>query len=456
MLAVGSMKGVNPSPAVRTGNGFMKLRHFSLPILLILIGVYMPVLAQDSDTTTREELLKDRRLAKKESLSTPQHSAVERMLLRIERVGIEQFLDVSYGGIYPQVGTISNGSGLGLGFSYGQRDLGNTSLALHTSGMISYRNYQQARLQFGTVPGQGNTADRSIFYSDHLKSNLAPEDSPGDHHFNLFGEIRYHRLPQMDFFGLGPDSLSFQRGDFLLRDTSYDLIGSYRWNDHLGAGLRGGLLDVTIGRGTEENYTDIQDMFDSSQLPGLEASKFGHVTASTWLDYRDHATDPHLGGVLFISASHFSDRDLARFSFSRLQFDARHYVSLGSVQRTLAVRLFASADQANSGHRVPFFMQETLGGSDSLRGYPAFRFRDENLVYLSSEYRWEPAPAVQLVLFYDTGKVFPSWSDLELDGLKKSIGWGIRFKTPHKMFLRIEVARSEEGTQFHFKIGPAF
>lgn len=434
----------------------MNSRHFLLPILTILSIVFVPVSAQDTDGTTREELLKDRRLAKKESLSVPRHSAIERMLLRIEKVGITQFLDISFGGVYPQIGSIANGSGLGLGVAYGRRNIGHSSLALYTSGMLSYRNYQRARLQFGKISSQGNRAERTIFYSDHLKSDLALEDTPGAHHFDLFGEIRYHRLPQMSFFGLGPDSLSFQRGDFLLRDTSYELVGSYRWNNHLGASLRGGLLDVNVDRGTKDTYADVQDLFDPSQLPGSEASSFGHLTASTWLDYRDHPTDPHLGGVLFMSASHFSDRDLASFSFSRLQLDARHYLSLGSVQRTFAVRLFASSDQANSGHRVPFFMQETLGGSDLLRGYPAFRFRDENLIYLSSEYRWEPAPAVQLVLFYDTGKVFPSWSTFELEGLKKSVGWGLRFKTPHKMFLRIEIARSEEGTQFHFNIGPAF
>jgi len=434
----------------------MKTRHLIFAILSILASLAVPAIAQHDDATTREKLLRDQRLAKKVSLTAPRHSAIEKALIRIEKVGVTQFLDISFGGIYPQFGTISNGSGLGLGAAYGRRDIGHPSVALRTSAMITYRNYQRAQLQFGKIQPQGNRAERNIFYSDQLKSNVALEDRPDAHHFNLFGEIRYHRLPQMSFFGLGPDSLPNQRGDFLLQDISYELVGSYRWNNRLGVGLRGGLLDVKIDRGTKAAYSDVQDLFDPSQLPGLEASKFGHVTASSWVDYRDHPTNPHMGGVLFMSASHFSDRDLASFSFSRVQFDSRHYLPLGSVQRTLAVRLLASSDQANSGHQVPFFMQETLGGSDLLRGYPAFRFRDENLIYFSSEYRWEPAPAVQLAIFYDTGKVFPSWSNFELEGLKKSIGWALRFKTPDKMFLRIEIARSEEGIQFHFKIGPAF
>jgi len=78
------------------------------------------------------------------------------------------------------------------------------------------------------------------------------------------------------------------------------------------------------------------------------------------------------------------------------------------------------------------------------------------LLYLSAEYRWEASSALELAVFYDTGKVFSRRSDFKFDNLEKSIGGGIRFKTPGAMVLRIDMGRSREGNRYFFKFGPSF
>ena len=48
-------------------------------------------------------------------------------------------------------------------------------------------------------------------------------------------------------------------------------------------------------------------------------------------------------------------------------------------------------------------------------------------------------------VFYDAGKVTAHRSDLDLDGLKHDIGFGIRFHGPVSTPLRVELAKGTEG-----------
>ena len=97
-----------------------------------------------------------------------------------------------------------------------------------------------------------------------------------------------------------------------------------------------------------------------------------------------------------ISLSRFDDRGSEEFDFSRLAIDGRYYATLGSDQRVMAFRFFTLFDDEDPGTRIPFYVQETLGGDGSLRGFRDFRFRDNNLLFLSAEYRWEASPAFEL------------------------------------------------------------
>jgi hemolysin activation/secretion protein len=109
------------------------------------------------------------------------------------------------------------------------------------------------------------------------------------------------------------------------------------------------------------------------------------------------------------------------------------------------------------GNRVPFYMMESLGGADSLRGFDTYRFRDENLISLSSEYRWEPAKFWELALFYDAGKVFPQGDDWNFNDLQHGYGIGLRLKLEKSVILRFDVGHSDEGTSFYIKVSsPSF
>ena len=105
---------------------------------------------------------------------------------------------------------------------------------------------------------------------------------------------------------------------------------------------------------------------------------------------------------------------------------------------------------------MPFYYQPTLGGPHVLRSFRDQRFRDRNLIYLSAEYRWEAAPALELALFYDAGKVFRDRSDFNLMGLRKNVGFGFRIKSRDRILFRVDLARGREGARVRVAVGPAF
>jgi hemolysin activation/secretion protein len=98
----------------------------------------------------------------------------------------------------------------------------------------------------------------------------------------------------------------------------------------------------------------------------------------------------------------------------------------------------------------------TLGGSDDLRGYRNFRFHDNNALLMNAEYRWEVAPALDMAIFADAGRVFSRPEAFALSDLKAAGGFGFRFKTRDAVVLRFDTGFSSEGFQIWFKFNGPF
>jgi hemolysin activation/secretion protein len=122
----------------------------------------------------------------------------------------------------------------------------------------------------------------------------------------------------------------------------------------------------------------------------------------------------------------------------------------------LALRAYAAFADADRRARVPFYLQETLGGSHTLRGFPSFRYRGENLALLQAEYRWEASPAIELALFADAGTVAATARGLDLGRLEAGYGFGLRFKTTSSPILRLDLARGREGARLLVRFTGSF
>jgi hypothetical protein len=276
--------------------------------------------------------------------------------------------------------------------------------------------------------------------------------------------VRYQHYPQTAFYGLGSGSRREDRSNFLYQDALYEVVAGYQAARRgVAATVCAGLLQVFIGPGTSEEVPTIAQplgRFDDVSAPGLERPvgqpDFLHLAASVLWDGRDEPGNPHRGGMIAVSAARFDQRGGGEYDFDRLAADARGYAPLGSRQRVLALRALASADRNDRADRVPFYFQQALGGSRTLRGFPSFRFRGEKILLLQAEYRWEAWPALEFALFADAGRAFGAAEDFAVRGLETDHGFGIRLKTHDAVLARFDIARSSEDTRYLLRLGPSF
>ena len=149
------------------------------------------------------------------------------------------------------------------------------------------------------------------------------------------------------------------------------------------------------------------------------------------------------------------DRDLDQFSFNQWNVDLRQFIPFVHDTHTLALRAWASSSDPLDGDSVPFYLQPTLGGSRSLRGYRTFRFRDRSALLFQGEYRWRINEFVTGALFYDTGAVAPELGDI--GRLERDYGFGLRAGSRSAVAVRMDVAfGGREGTRFLVRFDDVF
>ena len=321
-------------------------------------------------------------------------------------------------GFYTETGGMIPGAGLSIGPGY-RHHLSGTGAIVDASMAMSWRRYtmMQARITWPRLLNERLSAG---------------------------GQLRFQDFTQINFFGIGEESLKQDRSDYRLKDL--DVIGfatahAAPWLSITG---RGGVLGrVSGGPGLSTLYPSTTSRFDERSAPGLtDQPGYLHADVAMDVDTRDVAGYPSRGGRYRLSMAAFHDRDLARFSFRRLEADAAQHVPLG--RSVLSLRGRIGVTQTGAGQEVPFYMLPTLGGSSSLRGYLDYRFRDRDVLLVEAEYRWPLAHRIDAALFYDAGTVAPRTGDLA-HHLTADYGAGVRLHSATHLLARLDVARGREG-----------
>ncbi len=180
------------------------------------------------------------------------------------------------------------------------------------------------------------------------------------------------------------------------------------------------------------------------------------------LESRDNEFRPQTGSYLKILAN-FGHHWVNNNKFSTgFNADYRQYLSFHLIRDiTFANRLYFE----NTASDIAFWQLASLGGKNTLRGYPIRRFIDNNALVLNSELRTWLFKIDALKsefggnLFFDVGKTFPNNSSLKeiVNDLKYSFGFSgtAAFLNPD-FILRIDVGFSDESIGIYFTTGYMF
>ena len=340
--------------------------------------------------------------------------------------------------IHPIVRTIVPGGGTGIGLNYKlDSPKGEWHRIFNVNGAMSLRKFWIAEsvltLRHPKFGGDWNTARAGDSFATHFY-------------------LRARGLPLMPFYGIGPRTRKANLVDFEERDVfvGADLVNPLSSWLRVGGLVEGifpeinGIGDPKI-RSIDPFYTVPQPKFVHSEL-----SVTPHHAYPFELNY-------HIG------YHWFTDTDTGRYSFRRFRADLRHNVYFTrskSIPKRDAGVLEIRGLLSMSGSVAPFYLQETLGGSDinndpTLRSFADYRFRGPHLVEISTQYERRVWSYFGVLGFYDAGQVAERKGDLSFGNMRQSFGFGINVWVESKVVFRAYIGLGGgEGSHRYVGLAP--
>lgn len=377
-------------------------------ITVLLLGAD-PAIAQ-----TRAETIRQQQADKQRVVAPPSRNRGEVIIDRLEDWG---FFAVEPRGFYPWLGSVFPGGGLAGGA--GVRESFGDDGAVNVFGGYSVERYWRA------------DANVELPTFAHNRARVTVSG-------------RYTDAPDVRYHGIGNDTLKEDETHY----GAAPAVGGARLDFEaakyfsLGGGVN--YLDIETSHG--RTGLSIEQRFSPTDTPGLDFDSFSYInsTAHATFDWRRPAGYSGSGGLYRVQFDDYHERDDDGHSFRSLEAEVRQLIPLLHANWVLALRGLGTVTDIDDGSVVPFFMQPSLGGGTTVRGYPDFRFRDRHRLVMSAEVRWTPARFMDMAVFYDTGKVASRRKDLDFDDLQDSYGIGMRIVGPKGYAFRVEVARSRE------------
>jgi hypothetical protein len=381
-------------------------------------------------------------------------SSWRKLLHTIDEKGVRRYEELNYKGFYPRLDWIARKSGPALGVRYWKPSAIGPVDAMGAA-FYSWRRYQLYDLEIGKIPHRGEHIPPELFGTENI-DQLGDIDRTGFSKFKLYGAARFRDRTDDSFFGSGPDSKKSDRLQYRIKDVLGEMAAGYQLTSRLGFTVKAGYIEHSLacGRGSP-TLCD----FPPTPRPAGTANppNYFRLQTSFLIDFRDEVGIPHQGFMWAFGWTKWDNVNAGNaFNFNQFSTDARGYLPLGTKRHVIALRgVFINEDPAPA-NRVPFFLQPSLGGSNSLRGYDTFRFQGDKAMLIQAEYRWDIVRPFGIALFGDTGTVANRGSRLSLDKLKSDWGVGFRILGTRRVLLRIDEAFSNEGAHTQFRMSAAF
>lgn len=341
----------------------------------------------------------------------------------------------------------------------------NSDLGLILGGISSWYNYRDDVYPFYsyiTLSGIFSTKGLASFSFAHDKPHAFGKD------MRLITEMYVLRFFEDSFYGIGnystikntppnlPDYYTFQSFSMGLAGTTRLPLKKISPTQQLDATFKVKLnYETPWGNGTDRLITTAQPL-------GVDGGRtFMLGTGLIW-EGRNSEFNPTKGN--FAKAAFSVGQKIwgSSYNLTVFEYDIRQYLTFHIIRDiTLATRLSGT----HTAGQVPYWEMAYAGDDETIRGYNARRFLDDNVAILNTELRtWLFAiPNSQTkfggTLFFDVGSAFSnedSFSGIS-DNLKYSAGFGglTTLFTP-EFIVRGDFGFSDEGMGVYFTIGFMF
>ena len=195
--------------------------------------------------------------------------------------------------------------------------------------------------------------------------------------------------------------------------------------------VRGGFeasrWDLKSGKGTAPS---VDEVYTPESLPGLgTTTTFLHTQATVGFDSRSSKGYARRGCFYGVTGHDYTDRDDA-LGFRQVDYEVIQHIPILRETWVISLHGLAKTTWDKGDQEAPFYLQPSVGGGSSLRGFASSRFTDRHSLLLQAEWRIMGNRFFESAVFYDAGKVAARTSDLDLKHLKSDYGFGLRFHAP--------------------------
>ncbi|HEY1336417.1 MAG TPA: BamA/TamA family outer membrane protein [Bryobacteraceae bacterium] len=312
---------------------------------------------------SRSELIDSARAEKEANLTPETPSKTERKIVWAENSFGYRLLSNQVDGFGVGFGNIVPGAGFAIGPQYQRTDLFRGRLTLKMEARGSVNESYLGRLELA-LP--------------HLLDDRAFVEFSTTH----------RNISEMPYYGAGPDSRKTGRSDYRLEDTNVEVRPGFRPYAGFRVGAIGSFLAVNVGPGHSSQYISSEQQFGPGVAPGIDQqTNFWRGGGFVEYDWRDRVSHRTTGGKYSAQYVRYLDHTLGNYSFMRVDLDAVQYVPLFNRTRVITIHGATSLTDNSASQHVPFYLQPTLGGPDTLRGYRVNRFYGNNSVMINGEYR---------------------------------------------------------------------
>jgi outer membrane protein assembly factor BamA len=286
-----------------------------------------------------------------------------------------------------------------------------TKLAFGVGGVLNFRAGKKKEVSRTSSVWAYASYTLAKQYSVLLK----PEIYLKNNSLSLSGALRYERSPQY-FYGVGNDTPSTNKESYTPRTFAFQFAVKRRVLGPVFGGLQFEFEQAVMEK------VEPGGLLDSGVYTGSEGGMLAGIGATLDWDSRDAVLFPHRGTYIQVQGDSFGALAGSDFTFSRIKFDIRDYVPLGT-NRVLVLQAFLLSVFGDP----PFYKLGLLGGDSLLRGYYKGRFRDKGLALIQAEFRTLISERIGVVGFAGIADVFPGFGHFKVEDLKVSIGTGLRY-----------------------------
>jgi len=268
---------------------------------------------------------------------------------------------------------------------------------------------------------------------------------------------RFRSMKRLNYYGLGNETLPDDRTTFSMLDRRTGAYGYVRPVGWLALGARGEGLWQRTSAGEDPGVQSVEDRFPVGQRQGFgDDTNYAYIGGFINVNYPYSRSEaPRRGGDYSISLGTYQDVSNTSHSFRRFEVEGRERFPIFGVDRVVTIHGRLSSSTAGAEHSVPFYMMDTLGGADNLRGFKAaiiggdeatstlrsfdsFRFRDQATALLQVDFRQRLWSQVFATFFADAGVVAPTVDALSLGSMHHGVGLGLSLYRTNALAVRIE------------------